>query len=777
MTKTTKAKIEDIYPLNDLQQGLLMHHLYQENDQGRIRTECTLNGPLQVDLFKQAWNMAVARHQSLRSSVHWEKVEKPVQVVRPSAEIDWSEKPQNANLSLDKSPQGRWSLEKIGPDMHRFYWDSHHILLDGWSSGVILRDVFAFYDSLVNGDTPSMDSVPTYRNYLNWRKQQDDASAEAYWSDRLSQVEPLLLPEQTMTDAIQYVDREFILDDKKLENLRVFAKASKVTLSTVLQACWYILISKLTGRKDIVYGATVSGRPTEIPKLDQLAGLFAQVLPVRIQSDDSGQAVEIFLQQLQLQLQSDQANGYLGTDRIIRLAKTGSSRLFNSLLIVQNYPWETLSGGQVIVSDYKGDMTTTFPLTVGMVPASDLRISLRYQSGSMPAELIDWMGNSMCQLLEYVSSQDNITLTELKASILTPPSADILIPKSKARKAESGYTSPNNPTELALVKIWEGLLDQRPISPTDDFFELGGTSILAVRLFGRIKSKFDKNLPPITLLENRTVRDLAKLIAKDDVAWTTVVPLKASGDKPPIFCLHAGMGHVFFYHPLAEALDKDRPVYAIQPEGLDGETEVHHTIEEMAAFYLEEIKKVQPEGPYLFLGYCYSTAVCVEMGKRLIEAGEPAPRLLIVDSAPKSAELDQAVSIRMKNKPLIWYLASIKNGKSKRAFDDLAIRFLPERWLSDRLQSQQKVYRLKLRLVPAYENYLWPQYHGDIALFISKEFSQRPATMEQLNNWNVLVTGHVEQIIVEGNHHSLFGKDQIDHLANGIQNYLARVDD
>ncbi|MEL6670045.1 MAG: thioesterase domain-containing protein, partial [Bacteroidota bacterium] len=321
-------------------------------------------------------------------------------------------------------------------------------------------------------------------------------------------------------------------------------------------------------------------------------------------------------------------------------------------------------------------------------------------------------------------------------------------------------------------KIWEELLDYSPISPNDDFFELGGTSLLAVRLFARIKKKFDKNLPPITLLQHRTIRGLAGLLAEDEVAWTTVVPLKASGHKAPIFCLHAGLGHVFFYHPLAKALGSDHPVYAIQPEGLDGETEMHETIEEMAAFYLEEIKKVQPEGPYVFLGYCHSTAVALEMGRMLLEAGESLPELLIVDSAPREGELDQVVSERTAKKSLRWYLGSLKVGKYQRVFDDLAVNYIPKIFLSKQRREMQDVHRLKQGLVAAYERYIWPTYEGKGGLFISKEFSERPDKMARMDNWGGLLKGGVEKIIVESDHATIFEAGNVDLLAERIGAYL-----
>ncbi|MEM8583197.1 MAG: condensation domain-containing protein [Bacteroidota bacterium] len=774
MNKTTKPKIEDIYPLSDLQKGLLMHHLYQKVDQGRIRTQCILKGYLKVDLFKQAWAMTVARHQSLRSSIHWEKIEKPIQVVRPAAQIEWLSTPSEEKLPLDQAPQGRWSLEKLDAQTHKFCWDSHHILLDGWSSGIILGDVFAYYDALTKGETFVLDTIPTYRSYLNWRKNQDDVIAETYWSDRLSQVEPLLLPEEKMTSAVEYVDRTFQIGAEDLDRLKKYAQSTKVTLNTIIQICWATILSRLTDREGVVFGTTVSGRPAEIPNLDQLAGLFSQLLPVYVPCPDKGFGLIDFLKHAQLMLQRDQVHGYLGSEQILQAAKTSAGKLFNSLLIVQNYPWQTLEGGGVRVSDYQGDMTTTFPLTVTAIPGEELSIHIRYQAGAMAVESIDWIGESICLLLIELPNLGDASYQQFRQLIDEPKFSYLEALSLVKGIKEEEYTIPNSPTELELVKMWEALLDYSPISPLDDFFELGGTSLLAVRLFAKIRNKFDKNLPPITLLEHRNIRRIARIINEEEgVKWETVVPLKASGSKTPVFCFHAGRGHVFFYHPLATAL-KDRPVFAIQPKHLDGTTEAEETIESMALAYLFEIQKVQENGPYIFLAYCYSTAIVMELARILIERGDQAPKILIVDSGPTKAELDKAINYSTRPKPIRWYLSSLRKGKVNRAIDEALKHLAPRFLLSERQIFEMDRQKIRDQILPAYNRYIWPLLDIEIALFISRARTSDHSAMERLENWELLAKKGVEKYIVDGKHRELFESGTVEYLSEAIDNYIAR---
>ena len=152
----------------------------------------------------------------------------------------------------------------------------------------------------------------------------------------------------------------------------------------------------------------------------------------------------------------------------------------------------------------------------------------------------------------------------------------------------NAYVAPKNDVELKLVSIWESLLNLQPIGVTEDFFDLGGTSIIAIRLFTEIEKHFKKKLQPISLLKHRTIRALSELIQDEtkDKPWSALVPLRASGSKPPIFCLHAGGGHVFFYKDLAKHLGPDQPVYALQRIDLDHITQASQNIESTASHLL-----------------------------------------------------------------------------------------------------------------------------------------------------------------------------------------------
>src|SRR6185437_255162 len=166
------------------------------------------------------------------------------------------------------------------------------------------------------------------------------------------------------------------------------------------------------------------------------------------------------------------------------------------------------------------------------------------------------------------------------------------------------FVAPRNTLELLLAKTWERVLEVQPIGIKDNFFHLGGESLMAVRLFAQVERVCGKKLPLTTLFEAPTVEQLANLLSADEwsPSWSSLVPIQPRGSKPPLFCLHLALGHVLFYRDLAVRLGSDQPVYAFQPQGLDGTKPPHKRMEEMASHYINEMRALQPEGPYYLAG-------------------------------------------------------------------------------------------------------------------------------------------------------------------------------
>ncbi|MCP5116990.1 MAG: hypothetical protein GY953_39710, partial [bacterium] len=188
----------------------------------------------------------------------------------------------------------------------------------------------------------------------------------------------------------------------------------------------------------------------------------------------------------------------------------------------------------------------------------------------------------------------------------------------------------------------EEVLGIRPVGVRDNFFAIGGHSLMAITLFARIDAVFGTKLPLGALFEAPTIEHLAQILRGDGWSpqWSSLVPIQPAGSKPPFFCVHAARGNVLFYADLARHLGSDYPVYGLQSAGVDGSREPYTRVEEMAAAYIKELKEVQPNGPYLLGGFCSGAYVALEMAHQLQERGERVPLLVSfnTDGAWKNVE-------------------------------------------------------------------------------------------------------------------------------------------
>jgi phthiocerol/phenolphthiocerol synthesis type-I polyketide synthase E len=189
-------------------------------------------------------------------------------------------------------------------------------------------------------------------------------------------------------------------------------------------------------------------------------------------------------------------------------------------------------------------------------------------------------------------------------------------------------------TVKQLTVIWQQLLGVEPITADQNYFELGGDSILAVQLFAQIEREFHLKLPVATLFEAPTIAALAGLIRRDAPAsgWSPLVPIQTAGSRPPFFCIHGAGGNVLIYRELSKQLGADQPFFGLQSQGLDGNLPILQTVEEMASLYVEEIRRVRPYGPYLVGGYCGGGTIALEVAQQLHALGKDIALLALFDT-------------------------------------------------------------------------------------------------------------------------------------------------
>ena len=264
--------------------------------------------------------------------------------------------------------------------------------------------------------------------------------------------------------------------------------------------------------------------------------------------------------------------------------------------------------------------------------AADWRALRAWVSGRLPAAYVPSRWNEVGEL--PLTANGKVDRARLSALAGSPP------------PSHSRPGSRRDPLEDRLCEIWKSVLDLDSAGPDDDFFELGGHSLLAVSLFGEIERRLGVELPLATLFEAPTPAGLAERIAAGgwSESWEPLVPLRAAGSRTPFFCVTAGDGNAIGFGALANRLNDEQPFYALQPPGMDGRSRIPATVEAMAKRYLEELRDVAPQGPYLLGGRCLGTKVALEMAQRLLAAGEKVALLAILDDleGPAGMEVELA---------------------------------------------------------------------------------------------------------------------------------------
>jgi thioesterase domain-containing protein len=205
------------------------------------------------------------------------------------------------------------------------------------------------------------------------------------------------------------------------------------------------------------------------------------------------------------------------------------------------------------------------------------------------------------------------------------------LPAEPGVRGSAAHVPPRTDAERRLARIWEEALQVRPIGVTADFFELGGHSLLAAAVFAEISRQFGVELPIASLVDTPTIEGLAARLASPvESAWQPLVPIRTTGEKPPLFFVHGGGGTVLFLRDVVAGLPPGRPVYGLQSEGQDGRRMSAWRVEQMATRYLQAIRQVQPRGPYCLAGYCFGALVAFEMARQLREAGEDGGLVVLV---------------------------------------------------------------------------------------------------------------------------------------------------
>ncbi|MCU7728822.1 amino acid adenylation domain-containing protein [Actinoplanes sp. KI2] len=391
----SRAALQDVLPLSPLQEGLLFHSLYDERDIDVYNTQLVLEltGPVDAGLLRRSADLVLARHANLRAAFRLRANGRTMQVIPRELRPGWAERTLDpagfeeflladraTAFDIARPPLLRFTLVRLGADEHRLVLTNHHILFDGWSAPLLVQELLTIYRQ--GGTAAGLAPVTPYRDYLAWVARQDRDAARRAWADALAGAEATLVAPAASGGASGLPERLFAeLSAEVTGALTDAASRRGLTLNTLAQTAWALVLGQLTGGRDVVFGATVAGRPADLPGIDSMVGLFINTLPVRVGLDPRTPLSELAarLQDRQSALLEHQ---HLSLAEIQR--GTGRGGLFDTLMVFENYPFNEDTEPEpdgLRVAGIDGGGATHYPLGVILGVVGDrLVIRLDYRT-------------------------------------------------------------------------------------------------------------------------------------------------------------------------------------------------------------------------------------------------------------------------------------------------------------------------------------------------------------------------------------------------------------
>jgi amino acid adenylation domain-containing protein len=446
--------IEDIYRLTPLQEGMVFHTLTAPRSGIYINQHrYTLQGDVDIMALKAAYRQVIKRHQILRTAFSLTSSGQMFQVVYSDARLswtqyDWRDEPltvqqedmeeilrqdRERGFDLSKPPLMGMILIRQGPDVYQLIWTFHMLLLDGWSFQVLLKEVLAVYDAVSAGGTVELGPPASYADYIEWLQKQDRQEAEAYWRSTLAgfRAPTPLANNRLPIGAVDrreedYRERSIYLDQEETAALKSFASRHELTVNTLVQGVWALLLARWSGGNDVVFGSVVSGRPADLPGVESTVGLFVNTIPVRVRISPASSLLP-WLKALQNQQAEARRFEFCSLVDIRRWSGLlhGES-VFESLLVFQNIPVDMSvlePSRRLRLVDISNAERTNYPLSVTIRPGSRWHMRVAYDNRRFDESRIDMIVEQIQGLLLRVTSDSEATLASLSSSTQTERSA------------------------------------------------------------------------------------------------------------------------------------------------------------------------------------------------------------------------------------------------------------------------------------------------------------------------------------------------------------------
>ncbi|WP_329571195.1 non-ribosomal peptide synthetase [Kitasatospora sp. NBC_01266] len=565
--------VADVYPLTPMQAGMLFHSLLDPDGSTYVnQVQLVLSGVTDPHALAEAWQRTADANPILRTRLTWQESAEPLQVVQQRAAIpvthhDWTGQPadqgeremarllaedRRAGIDLGAAPLMRLTLIRLSPTRVRLVWTFHHVLLDGWSAAQVFDEVCERYAALTSGHRPQLPERAPFGDYLGWLAQQDGAAAERYWRDTLAGFPAATRLPQDRWPAEAHrssssASVRVTLDTGLSARLRETAQQAGLTVNTVLQGAWALLLSRYGGGDDVVFGTIVSGRPAELPGVTSMVGLFINTQPTRVRIEGR-RPLRPWLRELQAAQSEARRHDFVSLAQLRSWSEVpGGTSLFDSIVVFENYPFDedAVARHGLGIEAERDLQPTNYPLSVSMVPGDALAVSLDYDPAAFDAATVEELGASLTTLLAALAAD------------LDRPSADLPLPAADRRRealerlggvaaeaprstlpepvgaapAAGGDRPPRTDAERTLAAIWSEVLGVPEVRADDNYFALGGDSILGIQIVSAAR-RAGLALTPRHLFAHQSLAELALAAEESPVTAVAAEQGAVVGEVP-----------------------------------------------------------------------------------------------------------------------------------------------------------------------------------------------------------------------------------------------------
>ncbi|OLP64678.1 Polyketide synthase PksJ [Bacillus pumilus] len=603
--KLDKKNIQNMLGISTIQEGLLFHHLMEPNGTAYFeQLLIQIDGQLDRDTFEQSWTHVTNQHDMLRTVLRWQELARPVQIVLKQHQPDiryrdltHSGKPlhllkeevatqdREDRFDLQEVPF-RLTLCEVNEEVSWVLISFHHILLDGWSLGIVLSDWMSAYERLSKGDTPLLEQRPSYQTFIKWQQknlQQTEAQA-SYWKNVLNGWSySELLPQTSGVHeaSVAYHKYEHRVESSIVKKLNEFTTTHDVTLASVMYTLWGVLLSRYANQDDIVFGTTVSGRNADVPHIEKMTGLFINTLPLRVSFDEKSSILE-HMQKVSHEVAGRNEYEHTPLSELKKYAGlTAEQSLFDSIVVIENYPLDRMlakADHPVRIREFEMTEQTEFDLTLSVQAFDDqLDVSLVYHPVGFSAEQIEKWCQHFLHLLSDALAHPHKSADQLQ--LLSKEQQDKQLAVFQQYR---GTTSRNEPT---VIDLFEEQVERTPAAIAVEF---GDTTVTYEQL-------------------NKKVNQLAHYLQQKGVKQEQRVGILAEHSIEMVVACLAILKAGGAYVPIDPEYPQERIEYLLEDSGV--QWLLTHSIHGLTYSYNGE--KIDISHPDLYTGHSDNLATTI----------------------------------------------------------------------------------------------------------------------------------------------------------------------